>query len=95
MDARETAKRHGEYVCAGNMQAVGADFVPGALDEFVKHGKRTPRGANKHEIVSESQEGDHHIFDIKYSNDAQESLTIRSKWGKQGDDWKIVSAEPV
>ena len=44
--------------------------------------------------MGERQEGDQHVFDVKYSSD-QESATIRSRWGKVGDEWKIVAAESV
>lgn len=94
MDARETADRHGGYVVAGNMQAVGADFTPEALQEFMGYRKGPPRGTNAFEVVGERQDGDQHIYEIKYSN-GEESLTVRSYWDKVGDDWKIVKAEPV
>lgn len=94
MNARETADRHGGYVVGGNMQAVMADFTPEAMQEFGKLGVRPPRATNTYEVVNEHQEGDNHIYDIKYSND-QENLTIRSTWAKVGDEWKIVKAEPV
>jgi hypothetical protein len=94
MNARETAERHGGYVLAGNMAAVGGDFTPEAMQAFMQLGIRPPRGTNKYEIVGESQDGDQTVYDIKYSNDA-ESLTIRSTWGKVGEEWKIVKAEKV
>jgi hypothetical protein len=95
MDARETAERHGGFVLAGDFRSVGADFAPGAMDEFMKHGKAPPRPTTKFELVGESQDGDTYIYEIKYSNDAGESQTVRSTWGKVGDEWKIVSAEPA
>jgi hypothetical protein len=95
MNARETAQRHGQFVVEGNMRGVGADFATGAMDEFMKHGVMPPRPTTKAEIVNESQDGDAYVYDIKYSNDSGESVTIRSKWGMQGEDWKIVKAEPV
>ncbi len=92
MEARETAIRHGNDVVAGNMAGVMGDFDPAALAAFGALGIRPPRGVNKAEVVSERQDGDQHIFEIRYSNDA-ESQTIRSYWAKQGDAWKIVKAE--
>lgn len=94
MDARETAERHGAFVVAGNMQGVMADFQPEALQEFMKFGVMPPRPTIRYELVGERQEGDQHIYEIKYSND-QQATTIRSYWSKMGDDWKIVKAEPV
>ena len=95
MDARETAERHGAYVTSGNMQAVMADFKPEALQEFMALGKMPPRRSNTYEVLSERQEGDTYIYDIKYTNPDQETLTVRSTWAKMGDDWKIVKAEPM
>ena len=92
MDARETVERHGGYVVAGNMAAVGGDFTPEAMQAFTQLGIRPPRGTNKYEIVGESKDGDKPVYDIKYSND-QESLTVRSTWDKVGDEWKIVKAD--
>jgi hypothetical protein len=65
------------------------------MDEFQKHGVGPPRGTTTAEVMSELQDGDTYIYEIKYSNDAGETLTVRSKWGKIGDDWKIMSAEPA
>ena len=95
MNARETAERHGRYAIERNWGALGGDFAPGALEEFQKHGKMPPRGTNKAEILSESQEGDDYVYDIRYTNDAGESLTVRSRWGKLGEEWKIKDAAPV
>lgn len=96
MNARETAERHGGFICQGNMQGVMADFAsPQVLQDFQKHGKMPPRGTTKAEVLSENQDGDAYVYEIKYSNDAGDTLTVRSKWGKQGDDWKIVEAAPV
>jgi hypothetical protein len=95
VNAKETAERHGGYVIAKNWGGVGADFAPGAMEEFQKHGVGPPRGTTKAEFVSESQDGDQYVYEIKYSNDAGESQTVRSRWGKVGDEWKIVSAEPA
>ena len=92
MNARETADRHGQYVVAGDMRAAGADFTPEAMQEFMNLGVRPPRGTDRYEVVNERQDGDNYIFDIKYSNE-QESQTIRSTWGRVGDDWKIVKVE--
>ena len=94
MDARETVKRHGDYVIAGNMRAAGADFTPEALQKFQAAGVFPPRGANQYEVVNERQEGDRHIYEIRYTKD-QESVTLRSTWGQMGDEWKIVDIEPV
>jgi hypothetical protein len=95
MDARETAERHGGFVVAGDMRSVGADFVSQeAMQEFMSHGKVPPRPTTKAEVVSERQDGDDYIYEIKYSND-QDTLTVRSQWSKVGDDWKIVKAEPI
>jgi hypothetical protein len=96
MNARETAERHGGFVCQGNMQGVMADFAsPDVLAEFQKYGKMPPRATTKAEVLSETQDGDRYVYEIKYSNDAGDSLTIRSKWGQQGEEWKIVEAAPV
>ena len=94
MNARESADRHAGYVAAGNPRAAGADFTPEALQAFLAQGKSPPGGANTYEILSERQEGENAIFDIRYS-DAQEPLTIRSMWAKVGEEWKIIKAEPV
>jgi hypothetical protein len=94
VNARETADRHAGYVAAGNPRAAGADFTPEALQAFIAQGKNPPRGTNKYEILSERQEGENAIFDIKYSSD-QDTLTVRSTWAKIGDDWKIIKTEPV
>jgi hypothetical protein len=95
MDARETAERHGGFVVAGNMQSVMADFAsPEALQAFAAQGKTPPRPTTAYEIVNQSGSDTNPVFDIKYSND-HESLTVRSTWGKQGDEWKIVSADAV
>jgi len=95
MNARETAERHGRYVIDRNWGALGGDFAPGAMGEFQKHGKAPPRGTSKAEILKESQEGDDYVCEICYTNDAGESVTVRSRWGKMGDEWKIKEAAPV
>jgi hypothetical protein len=92
MNARETAERHGASVASGNMQAAMADFTPDALQAFAALGVRPPRGTNAYELLSERQDGDHYVYDIKYSN-GQDSTTIRSTWSKLGDEWKLVKAE--
>ncbi len=93
MNARETAERHATYATSGQMQNAAADFTPEAMQAFTASGLRPPRRANKWEIVREQQDGSNHIFDIKYTNDEQESATIRSTWSQIGDDWKLVKAE--
>jgi hypothetical protein len=95
MNGREAAERHGQNYVARNFDAVGADFAPGALEAFQQHGKRPPRGTSKAEIVNESQEGDDYVCEVCYTNDAGESLTIRSRWGKLGDEWKVKEATPL
>jgi hypothetical protein len=94
MNARETADRHGGDVAGGNMQGAMADFTPEGMQAFMAKGVFPPRGANKFEIVGEGCDDTNPTYDIKYSKDDQ-SLTIRSKWGKVGDDWKILSADPL
>ena len=95
MNARETAERHGRYAIERNWGALGGDFAPGALEEFQKHGKMPPRGTSKAEILSESQDGDDYVCEICYTNDSGEALTVRSRWAKQGEDWKIKEATPL
>jgi hypothetical protein len=94
MNARETADRHGRYVTEGNMRGVVADFTPEAMAAFQTFGKMPPKGTNSYEVVAESQDGDAHVYEIRYSN-GSEALTIRSRWQQVGDDWMIVQAEPV
>ncbi len=93
MEVREIVDRHGGFVTGGNMQGAMADFTPEALQAFGALGVRPPRGANAYEVVSERDEGDQRVYDVKYSNASQESTTIRSWWAQTGDEWKIVKAE--
>lgn len=94
MDAKETAHRHGQDVASGNQAGAMGDFTPEALQELMKLGVRPPQGTNAYAMVNERQEGDHHIYDLKYTN-GTDNLTLRSKWGKVGDAWKIVGLEKV
>ena len=92
MDARQTAERHGQDVVAGNRQGAMGDFTPEGMQTMMQAGIRPPQPATSAEIINEQQDGERHIFDIKYSsNDA--SATIRSTWEKIGEEWKIVKAE--
>ncbi|RJQ24724.1 MAG: hypothetical protein C4589_12545 [Peptococcaceae bacterium] len=49
----------------------------------------------RYEVLSEKQEGDNYIFEVKYIGKENKNLCVRSKWALFGDDWKVVGGEVI
>jgi hypothetical protein len=46
------------------------------------------------EIVGEEQQGDDHLFSLRYNN-GSETQTMQTTWRQFGDTWKIVKSRQV
>jgi|GEM_PF-2337722 hypothetical protein len=96
MTARETLDRH----CKAAIE-MKVDIVVGDLTPEVAANIQPIAGAlaavqpERYEILSENQEGDNYIFEVKYIGKDNKSLCVRSKWALFGDDWKVVKGEVV
>ena len=93
--ARETVERHAQAAVEGKMDVVAGDLVPEVAANIQplaeKLGAVQPTG---YEIQSESKEGDHVVFRVKYIGKT-ESLSVESTWALMGEAWKVVKAAVV
>lgn len=94
--AEEAAHRHARAAVAGNLAQLMADLTPQALATLMAQGGagtgfQQPRG---YELKLHGQEGNDYIFDITYAGPIGD-VTLRDRFSRIGDQWKIVEAKIV
>jgi hypothetical protein len=48
---------------------------------------------NDYEVLGSSQDGDDHLYDVKYIG--PQTFTVRARWSRLGSEWKIVDADII
>ncbi|QYG91751.1 hypothetical protein HC251_04385 [Iamia sp. SCSIO 61187] len=95
MTARATAERHAQDVLDGNLGRIMGDFAGSAFTQLMGTGG-PPQPTTKWEILTETPVDDAVEFQVRYSNDAGESLDLQTTWRQfDGGVWKIVEAKKV
>ncbi len=95
LSARETLERHAKAAIEGDMDTVLKDLTPeiaeniGPVAEALAKIKPT-----SFEIMEEMKEGDRYIFKYRYIG-SEGDLKLKTTWELQGDQWKVVAAEPL
>jgi hypothetical protein len=89
MDAKEFMQLHADNAVAQKMPEVMKDLTPEALQQVMPLMADGPNPPTKNQVVAKGQEGEHHVFDVTYSDDSGKSVSMR-EWVRQIDGvWKI------
>jgi hypothetical protein len=90
MNAQEFMQTHADNACAGKIAEVMKDLTPEAMGQLgpLMAGGPNPLKANK--VVSVSQNGDDHIFDVTYIGDDGKSVSMRETIRQIDGTWKIA-----
>jgi hypothetical protein len=75
-----------------NVQGYSKYLTPAAIDSLRASFPGIPPRVNRYEIASQAEEGSAHVIEIRYFS-RDEAFVVRSRWGKEGDDWKVLHAE--
>jgi hypothetical protein len=91
----EAVKENCQAVLAGDLMRIMSDLTPEALGALMANSGGGGMGAmptlTGFNIESHEQEGDDHIFTVKFSGD--QDFTAKATWRDVGGAWKIANLE--
>lgn len=90
----EAVTRNCQALLAGNIAQLFADMTPEAMAKLVQAGGgQMPMGGvmptlTGYEVVSRSQDGDDHLYDVQVSGSV--NFGVKTRWREIAGAWKIV-----
>lgn len=95
----DAVRRNCEALIAGNFAQIFADLTPQAMAKLSQSmaasgqqmGGPMPR-LSGYEILSRVQEGDEHIYDVRFTGEI--SFGVKGRWKEIDNLWKLVDFEP-
>jgi hypothetical protein len=87
----EAAHAHARATVAVDLGAVFRDMTPEALARAMRLGNTEWR-LSGYELTAQAQEGDDHLFDIRYQTDVG-PLALRYRFREIDGAWKVVDIE--
>lgn len=94
----EAVIRNCEALIAGNIVQIFADMSPQAMVKLSQSmaspmsGGGTPPKLTGYEIADRSQDGDRHVYDVRFSGDV--NFGVKAYWEEVDNAWKLVDFEP-
>ncbi len=86
--------RHAKAIVSMDIGQIMNDLMPDAMMKLQQAaGGGTAMQINAYEVLGSSQDGDEYLYDVKYIG--PQSFTVRARWSRLGDEWKIVDADIV
>jgi hypothetical protein len=93
MDAHEFMQGHADKACAGRIPEVVVEATPEAIEQARDAMAGFPYPPKSNKVVDAGIAGEH-AFDVTYTGDGGERLTIREWVQQDGEgEWKIVRVE--
>ena len=90
----EAVTRNCQALLAGNIAQLFADMTPEAMAKLAQAGGgQMPMGGamptlTGYEVVSRSQDGDDHLYDVQISGSV--NFGVKTRWRELNGAWKIV-----
>ena len=86
--------RHAKAIVTMDIGQIMNDLMPDAMMKLQQEaGGGTAMQINAYEVLGSSQDGDDYLYDVKYIG--PQSFTVRARWSRLGDEWKIVDADII
>ena len=86
--------RHAKAIVTMDIGQIMNDLMPDAMMKLQQEaGGGTAMQINGYEVLGSSQDGDDYLYDVKYIG--PQSFTVRARWSRIGDEWKIVDADII
>ena len=90
----EIVHRHAKAIVSMDIAQIMNDLMPEAMMKLQEDaGGGAAVQINDYEVVGSSQEGDDHLYDVKYIG--PQTFTVRARWSRVGPEWKIVDADII
>ncbi len=97
VSVEDAVKRNADALIAGNIAQLFTDITPEAMTKLTQMagtmmgaaqaGSPMPK-LTSYEIVSREQDGDDHIYDVRFSGDVQ--FGVKNRWREVNEQWKLV-----
>ena len=88
----EAVTRNCQALLTGNIAQIFADMTPEAMAKLAAQGGGAMSGGlpqlTSYDIVSRSQEGDDHLYDVRFHGEP--SFGVKARWRELGGQWKLV-----
>lgn len=92
----EAVIRNCEALIAGNFAQIFADMTPQAMAKLSQSAGAQVGGPlpqlTAYEVVSREQEGDEHLYDVRFSGDVR--FGVKARWREIDGQWKLVDFDP-
>ncbi len=86
--------RHAKAIVTMDIGQIMNDLMPDAMMKLQQEaGGGTAMQINAYEVLGSSRDGDDYLYDVKYIG--PQSFTVRARWSRIGDEWKIVDADII
>ena len=86
--------RHAKAIVSMDIAQIMHDLEPEAMMKLQQEaGGGIAVQINDYEVLGSSQDGDDHLYDVKYIG--PQSFTVRARWSRLGSEWKIVDADII
>lgn len=90
----EIVKRHAKAIVSMDIAQIMHDLEPDAMVKLQQQaGGGTAIQINGYEVLGSQPDGDDWLYDVKYVG--PQSFTVRARWSRAGQEWKIVDADIV
>jgi len=90
----EIVHRHAKAIVSMDIAQIMNDLEPEAMAKLQQQaGGGVAIQINDYEVLGSSQDGDDHLYDVKYIG--PQSFTVRARWSRVGSEWKIIDADIV
>lgn len=97
----DAVNRNAQALLQMNFSQLMMDITPDAMAKLATQGGMTPGAAmtpgaqlpklERYEIVSREQEGDDHIYDVRFYGD--QNFGVKARWREITGQWKLVDFE--
>jgi len=91
----EVVHRHAKAIVSMDIAQIMNDLEPDAMMKLQQAagGGGVAIQINDYELLGSSQDGDDHLYDVKYIG--PQTFTVRARWSRLGSEWKIIDADII
>jgi hypothetical protein len=92
VSVEEAVERNCQALLTGNIAQIFADMTPEAMAKLAAAGGGAMSGGipqfTGYEVVSREQDGDDHLYDVRFSGD--QNFGVKARWREIAGQWKLV-----
>ena len=101
ISVEDAVRRNADALIAGNIAQLFTDMTPEAMTKLSQMAgagmAAAPPGSpmpklTGYEIVSREQDGDDHVYDVRFSGDIH--FGVKNRWREINNQWKLVDFDP-